>query len=69
MGWGSPEFRSGMEAGRDLGAYDTYEVVKAAYEAGEIELWLAWQKPKTMEEWDVWDEEHGDLSERWKKNP
>ena len=55
----SPEFKAGLDIGKSLGSYE-------AYDAGEIELWLAHVKPKTLEGWEEWHKEHGDdIGDRW----
>ena len=66
----SADFQAGYGLGSDLAWYDAYEQVKAAYEAGEIELWLEWQHPKSMADWIEWEAKHGDhdtMTARWKK--
>ncbi|UDL15929.1 hypothetical protein QEH42_gp289 [Microbacterium phage Pumpernickel] len=64
----SNEFKHGVELGKSLESYNQYLEVKKAYEMGEIELWLAYMEPKSMEDWDAWEAEHGkNFDERWKQ--
>lgn len=63
----SPRFRHGMDIGISLGLYEAYVEARVAYDAGEIDLWMAFHEPKSFEEWEEWEKEHGDLSDRWKK--
>lgn len=61
----SPDFKHGLDVGKSFGAYDTYMEAQRAFDRGEIELWLSFQRPKTSEEWEEWEAEHGDLADRW----
>lgn len=64
----SEQFAHGVSFGESIGAYETYEEAVRAYEAGEIDQWFAFQKPKTREEWAAWEEEHGKgYEKRWEK--
>lgn len=65
-----PYFKHGMEIGSDLGFSNATEEAQTAYDAGEIELWLDFNRPKSMEDWDKWEAEHGPnekFAERWKR--
>lgn len=63
----SPEFKVGLDIGKSLGSYEAQAEAQRAYDAGEIELWLAHVKPKTLEGWEEWRKEHGDdIGDRWK---
>lgn len=63
----SPAFKEGLDIGKSLGRYEAESEAARAFEAGEIEFWLAWSKPKTLDEWETWDAEHGaDVGDRWK---
>ena len=67
----SPEFLHGIEIGKSLGFYDAASEAQRAFEAGEIELWIEFQKPKSIEDWKVWESEHGptkDMHDRWSKD-
>lgn len=62
----SPEFKAGLDIGKSLGSYEAQAEAQRAYDAGEIELWLAHVKPKTLEGWEEWHKEHGDdIGDRW----
>lgn len=64
----SPEFKHGLVVGESLGRYYAAADAKAAHEAGEIELWIDLQTPKSLENWDIWEKEHGKISQirkRW----
>lgn len=57
------------EIGDSMGRYRTEKEATRAYEAGEIDLWIDFIKPKTMEEWDAWEQKNGSIEEfenRWK---
>jgi len=60
----------GFGVGHSFGLYEAYVEARNAYEAGEIELWLEYNRPKSGEEWDTWTAEHGsheEFTKRWKK--
>lgn len=66
--WNSDAFKHGLEVGKSLGHYASAKKALAAHAAGEIELWLDLQRPKTMDQWDAWESKHGTTSEvkaRW----
>lgn len=66
----SPDFSHGFAVGKSRGQLESYYEAQNAYNAGEIELWLEFNAPKTLEEWDTWDETHGEnFSDRWKGIP
>lgn len=68
--WDTPEFKHGYSVGESFGAYDTYKEAHRAYQLGEIDLWFAYQKPKTIEEWKEWEQKYGEnFSDRWKDSP
>jgi hypothetical protein len=52
-----------------IGAMAAYHVeceAIRAYDMGEIDQWIAWIRPKSLQEWDEWAETHGeDYSNRW----
>jgi hypothetical protein len=63
----SDAFKLGLDLGKATQAYESYLQVRTAYEMGEIELWLAYMEPKSLEDWAAWEEEHGkDFEDRWK---
>lgn len=66
--WGTDEFKHGVEVGKSFGQYETSEEAQRAFDAGEIELWLEWQRPKTEEDWNAFYEKHGsedEMKARW----
>lgn len=64
----SPEFKFGLDLGQSLGKSHTVDEVQRAYDAGEIELYLDWHRPKTLEEWDEYYEKYGkDFGKRWER--
>lgn len=63
-----PLFLHGMDVGESIGEYNAQAEAQRAYDMGEIELWLAFYKPKTISEWVEWELEHGrsgDFEKRW----
>lgn len=63
-----PFFLHGMDIGESIGEYNMTSEAQRAYDAGEIELWLGFYKPKTIAEWAEWELQHGDNDEfkkRW----
>lgn len=57
------------DIGRATGWYETEQEATRAYEAGEIDLWIDFIKPRTMEEWESWEQKNGAVEEfkkRWK---
>jgi len=65
----SDSFLHGMDVGESLGASRAAEEARAAYEMGEIELWLEFHTPKSFEDWEAWEAKHGptqEFSKRWK---
>lgn len=57
-----------FELGYVFGEYDAEKIARKAYDMGEIDLWIAWSKPKTIEEWEKWEAENGEyFEERWKE--
>lgn len=62
----SPAFKLGMDIGQSLGSSHTIDEAQRAYDVGEIELFLDWHRPKTMEEWDEYYEKYGKgFGKRW----
>lgn len=62
-----PTFLAGMDLGRSLGRYDTEVQAVKAHEMGEIDLWVEWVTPKSLEDWGAWREKYGeDFENRWK---
>lgn len=63
------------DIGHSFGCYETSESATRAFEMGEIELWIDYHRPKTMEGWTEWEEGHKGMNipERWemtrKKSP
>jgi hypothetical protein len=51
----------GIDIGVDLGHYNAHTEVVAAVEAGTLQYWIDLHTPKTLEEWDAWEAEHGKL--------
>lgn len=67
-----PAWDAGLEVGHSLGYYEAYEEALAAFQAGEIMLWLAMNEPKSPEGWEKWEAENGPADEyvkRWKRKP
>lgn len=61
-------FEEGIQVGESLGEYNTYNRVVNAIALGELDLWLAFNAPKSAEGWEAWEAEHGPLKEfrtRW----
>lgn len=68
INYSSIEFQEGVLLGKSLGENDAYRQAKVALHMGEIELWLEYMEPKTLEDWDAWREKHGeDFEERWEQ--
>lgn len=68
----SDAFKHGVDVGESIGRYDNAKEAIAAHAAGELELWLEFQRPKTLEDWADWESEHGTLDEarlRWGLGP
>lgn len=68
----SPKEKEIYDCGFDLGeALTELNMVKEAriaYEKGEIELWLEYHSPKSWEDWEKFNQEHGSFEEvesRW----
>jgi len=64
----SPAYKHGFEIGLSFGLWEAQSEALAAYQAGEIELWLEAVTPKTIEEWAAFEAKHGsanDLGARW----
>lgn len=65
----SDAFNHGMSVGESIGAYEAAREAQRAYDLGEIELWLDYNRPKSLEEWALWKETHGsheEFQKRWK---
>jgi hypothetical protein len=65
----SDTFKHGLDIGESIGEFRTYESAQKAFDRGEIELWLDYYRPKSLEDWDKWYEEHGsheDMRNRWR---
>lgn len=57
------------EIGYSMGMFDTYREAVKARGAGELDLWFAYNRPKTIEEWTAWEAGHGaDFADRWKEH-
>ena len=56
----TPAYKHGYDLGSAMASYEASEQAQVAYDNGEIELWLDWQRPKSFEEWREWEAEHGD---------
>lgn len=61
----SPSFKHGEAVGYSSGLYHLSTEAIKAYDNGEIDLWIEYQRPKSTEEWKEFQEKHGDLSKRW----
>jgi len=62
------EFDHGVSVGVDIGFYNATEEAHRANALGEIDLWLDFNKPRSMEEWNAWEAENGPIgiySARW----
>lgn len=66
----TPEFKYGVDLGTTFGKQDAYAEAQRAYDAGEIELFLLFHRPKTREGWAAFKAEHDfdELRTRWSKN-
>lgn len=61
----SPE--GAYDIGESVGRYKAEEEAAKAFEMGEIELWIEYTTPKTLEEWDEWEKKYGEgFEKRWK---
>jgi hypothetical protein len=61
-------FQHGLDVGKSFGSHYAWEEAQRAYDMGEIELWLDFYRPKTLEAWREWDAEHGkNFKDRWKR--
>ena len=61
--------KGAYDIGDSMGRYRTEMQALRAYELGEIEMWLEFVEPKSLEEWDEWEAKYGDIEEfenRWK---
>lgn len=68
----SPAFRHGQDVGHSYGLYEAQMEAILAYEAGDIDLWIEYIRPKSMEDWDAFHEKHGsreELKARWAEKP
>lgn len=55
------------DIGMAVGRYGAEMSATKAFEMGEIDLWVEWVTPKSMEEWDEWEKKYGeDFENRWK---
>jgi len=64
-----PHDEHSIDIGVSIGKYDAWREAQAAFDKGEIELWLDYNRPKTLEAWKEWRELHGsheDMEARWK---
>lgn len=61
----SPAFKHGLDVGEGMGAYKAETEAIAAYQAGEIDLWIEFVTPKSMQEWEAFEAQHGNLRNRW----
>lgn len=63
----SPVFKHGYDVGESIGETRAIDMVRRAYDMGEIELFIEAMSPKTMDEWEEWENEHGkSFSYRWR---
>lgn len=61
----NPEFA--YKLGKSVGHADAVSEAMKASEMGELELWMAYVKPKSIEGWREWNKKHPDsLRDRWK---
>ena len=66
----NPDFKHGVSVGESFGLYEAQRQALRAHQMGEIELWLQYVVPKTMEDWNAWDAQYGaDFSNRWGGEP
>jgi hypothetical protein len=65
----SPEFNHGIKIGLSIGESNKVTEAQRAFDMGEIELWLAHNKAKTIEDWDAWYAEHPreEMKDRWSR--
>jgi hypothetical protein len=54
----SETFKHGYEIGLSFGKYETAAEAQEAFDNGEIEEWLEFQRPKTMTGWDEYYKAH-----------
>lgn len=66
--YNSPEVQHGIALGKSVGSYQTSKEAVVAYDAGEIELWIELNRPRSSEDWKLWEAENGPISsfkDRW----
>lgn len=66
----TPAYKHGYDVGESMGEYKVSSEAIRAYEAGDIDLWIEYMRPKSQEDWDAFHETHGDretLKKRWSK--
>lgn len=64
--WHGTVFEEGFITGQDK----SKRTLSAAIEAGEMNLWIEWQTPKTLEQWEKFDTRNPDVDDsRWITEP
>lgn len=62
-----PTFLAGVDLGKSLGRFGAEVEAVKAYEMGEIDMYIEWITPKSLEEWDEWEKKYEDgFENRWK---
>lgn len=59
--------KGAYEIGDSMGRFRTEVEAIKAYDMGEIDQWIAFVRPKSLEEWDEWEAVHVEgFENRWK---
>lgn len=59
--------KGAYDIGDSMGRYRTEMEAINAYEMGEIDQWIEYVRPKSLEAWDEWDASHEEgFEKRWK---
>lgn len=67
MDYDDPTFLAGVDLGKSLGRFGAEVEAIKAHEMGEIDMYIEWVTPKSLEEWDEWEKKYGeDFENRWK---
>ena len=59
--------KGAYDIGDSMGRYRTEMEAIKAYEMGEIDQWIEYVRPKSLEAWDEWEAAHEEgFENRWK---
>lgn len=62
-----PTFIAGMDVGKSIGRFGAEVEAIKAHEMGEIDMYIEWVTPKSLEDWQDWHEKYGEgFEKRWK---